>query len=449
MAIYVDAQPAWAQSNTLAVTCASFTPSAGTLLVACVSIGNGNGTTGLGSSVVTSSGGHTWTMLQRRQVSGQSTAEVWIADNSSASATTVTATSQVANQTDVGIQVIAYAGAANVAGQTGAKGGASNRQVTITTTQSGSQVVGAFGHFSPITCTALTGTTIFGQTQGSAGDTEMAWRATSLTGTPGSTTYGITNTNNAAMSCVAVEILAIPPIDVDEAEGTWSHTGTSETIAGVDTGAASGRALVILAASADSQQTISSPTGGSLSYTLEQSNVTSGYANTYIWTAIPSSDQTFSLGLTGSSNGNPWTANVLTWSGSTGIGASAKSNNTGAPSLDITTTADNSTIAVIVADWNAGSGASRTWRTVNGLTPTASNGMEKTYFTDGSNYTVYGCVYVSVGAAGTKTVGLSAPTGQKYSMIAVEVKGAAAGAVFMSQQPLVVQSVAVHRASNY
>lgn len=225
--------------------------------------------------------------------------------------------------------------------------------------------------------------------------------------------------------------MATPPTLVDESEGVWSHTGTSETIAGVDTGAAAGRALVVLAASADSPQTVSNPTGGSLTYTLAQSNVISSNSNTYVWTAIPATNQTFSLGLTGGSNGAPWSANVLTFSGSDGIGASSKGNSTGGPSLAITTTAANSAILVIVADWNAVSGASRTWRTVNGITPTSGNGLEKTYFTDGSNYTVYAALYNDAGTAGLKTVGLSAPTGQKYTIIAVEVKGttAAGGSV--------------------
>lgn len=223
--------------------------------------------------------------------------------------------------------------------------------------------------------------------------------------------------------------MATPPTLVDEAEGVWSHTGTSETIPGVDTGAVANRALAILAASADSPQTISSPTGGSLTYTLQNSNVISSNCNTYIWTAIPTTQQTFSLGLTGSSNGNMWSANVLTWSGSDGVGASTKNNGTDGPTLNITTTADNSAIAVIVADWNAVDGATRTWRTVNGIAPTAANGHEKTYFRDASNYTVFGAVYPDAGAAGVKTVGLSAPsTGVKYTIIAVEIKGTASGA---------------------
>lgn len=221
--------------------------------------------------------------------------------------------------------------------------------------------------------------------------------------------------------------MATPPTLVTEAEGTWSHTGTSETIAGVNTGAAAGRALVVLAASADSPQTVSNPTGGSLTYTLAQSNVIGSNSNTYAWTAIPSANQTFSLGLTGSSNGNPWSANVLTFSGSDGVGASSKSNGSGGPTLNITTTADNSAICVIVADWNAASGATRTWRTVNSIAPSAGNGHEKTYFTDGANYSVYGAVYPDAGTAGVKTVGLSAPTGMKYTIIAVEIKGTASG----------------------
>lgn len=240
-----------------------------------------------------------------------------------------------------------------------------------------------------------------------------------------------------------------PPTLVAPYSGTWSHTGTTETIAGIDTGAsAAGRALVVLAASADSPQTVSSPTGGSLTYTLQQSNVIGSNSNTYGWTAIPVSQQTFSLGLTGSSNGNPWSAIVLPWTGSDGIGATAKNNGTGGPTVNITTVADNSAVQVIVADWNATLGTTRTWRTVNGYTPTAGNGGEKAYFTDGSNYTVYCAVYPDVGTAGVKAVGLSAPVGQKYTTVAVEVKGTAAAAG--ASLPLSIRlPQAVFRAANY
>ncbi len=117
--------------------------------------------------------------------------------------------------------------------------------------------------------------------------------------------------------------------------------------------------------------------------------------------------------------------NVLTFRGSDGIGASAKTNVSGAaPSLNITTTQDNSAIVVLSLDWNALT-TSLTWRTVNGITPTSGNGLEVTYDTGGGNYTVYAAYYSDAGAAGSKTVGLSAPAGQKFSIMAVEVKGSA------------------------
>lgn len=210
MAITVDVQPAYATSSTLVATTASFTPTAGSLLVALVGIGNGGGTAGAGSSVVTDTGSHTWTLLKREAPTASSTtAEVWVADNASTSAITVTATSQVANQLSVGLQAISFLGAAPKVSQTGATAVATASTVSVITTQTGSQVVGAFGYFTAITLVANANSTILGQFHTStSGDTEAAFKAISLTGTPGATSVGFTNTTNANMSIAAVEILA-------------------------------------------------------------------------------------------------------------------------------------------------------------------------------------------------------------------------------------------------
>lgn len=210
MAITVDVQPAYATSSTLVATTASFTPTAGSLLVVLVGIGNGLGTAGSGSSVITDTGSHSWTLLKRENPSASSTtAEVWVADNASTSAITVTATSQVANQLSVGLQAISFLGAAPKVSQTGATAIATASTVSVTTTQTGSQVVGAFGYFTAITLVANANSTILGQFHTStSGDTEAAFKATSLTGTPGATSVGFTNTTNANMSIAAVEILA-------------------------------------------------------------------------------------------------------------------------------------------------------------------------------------------------------------------------------------------------
>jgi len=51
---------------------------------------------------------------------------------------------------------------------------------------------------------------------------------------------------------------------------------------------------------------------------------------------------------------------------------------------------------------------------------------------------VYVAYYPDAGTAGSKTVGLSAPTGQQYSIVAVEIKGTA-GAAAASLAPNIAQ----------
>lgn len=221
--------------------------------------------------------------------------------------------------------------------------------------------------------------------------------------------------------------MSAPTLVTDYPGSGWGHTGTAETISNVSESL--NDVLVLCAGSADNAQTISSPTGGGHTYTLQQSVIVNQYCAAYQWTTLGTSAQTFNLGLTGSANGSPWSGHVLRFSGSDGVGASAKANASNTlPSLAITTTQANSALVVINLDWTGQSGATRTWRTVNGFTPTAGNGQERVYFTDGSNYTVYIAYYPDVGAVGSKTVGMTLPTAQKTSIIAVEVRGSAAAA---------------------
>src|SRR5690606_35554828 len=74
-------------------------------------------------------------------------------------------------------------------------------------------------------------------------------------------------------------------------------------------------------------------------------------------------------------------------------------------------------VVVAVADWNATSAGSRTWRTVG------SAATEVTYSAN-THYTVLIGYHADAGAAGSKTAGLSSPS-LKYSIIAVEVLGTA------------------------
>lgn len=187
--------------------------------------------------------------------------------------------------------------------------------------------------------------------------------------------------------------------------------------------------LVVVGVAEDAGTTIATPTGGSLTYTLQQSLVVASNCAVYVWTTISASAQSFTLSADEGGAGTAWWGiQALRFSGSDGVGASNKAQTTGAPSLSLTTNFANSAVVVVNGDWNAVDGTTRTWRTVNSITPTAGNSLERTYFRDAAHYGVYVAYWNDVGAAGAGTYGLSAPTGQKYGIIAVEVRGSSGAA---------------------
>ncbi|WP_445149843.1 hypothetical protein [Baekduia sp. Peel2402] len=204
------------------------------------------------------------------------------------------------------------------------------------------------------------------------------------------------------------------PTFISENEvSSWTTTGASKSTASFAVQA--GDVLVAYGMTEDSPNGLSI-SGGSLTWTQQQLVNTSSYGRAYVWTATASSTTSITVTFTRSGSGQ-YGGDVLVFRGSGGIGASSKTNTTGAPSLALTTTQANSAIVVASVDWNAVSGSSRTWRTGAGAL------TETTYSTDPAHGTFYGGYHASAGAAGSKTVGLSAPSGQQYSIVAVEVKG--------------------------
>lgn len=169
--------------------------------------------------------------------------------------------------------------------------------------------------------------------------------------------------------------------------------------------------------------TIATATGSTSAWTTRVDGSTSATETEFvIWSATATATGNITVSFT-DAGGTWYGGNVVAFRNSSGTGATAgPTSAAGAPSLAITTTVDNSWIFCVWGDWNAVDGASRTWRTVNSITPTSGNGLERTYFRDASHYTVYAAYWNGVGTAGVKTVGVSAPTGQLYRMGAVEIK---------------------------
>lgn len=175
------------------------------------------------------------------------------------------------------------------------------------------------------------------------------------------------------------------------------------------------------------------PSGNSITFTSQQQvHINNSWTDVGIWTgtdATGGTSWTLSLSASGLS-GQHWGVGCMVFRGSDGIGVSNKANaSAAAPSVSLTTTQDNSAIVVVSGDWDADDGSSRTWRTVNSITPTNGNGLEKTYSFDSGVYTAYAAYYNDAGAAGSKTVGLTAPSSQTYSIAAVEIKGTTTSSV--------------------
>jgi hypothetical protein len=158
-----------------------------------------------------------------------------------------------------------------------------------------------------------------------------------------------------------------------------------------------------------------SNSGVALAWTQRQVVVVTGYCWVSIWTAVPTGTRpglTVTFTSTGSTGGC-----VLQFRDSNGVGASAKTNVlSGAPTLDVTTTSADSAVVVVNADALVLSGAARVWRTNAGA-------LTETQYVLSGFHTVYGGYHASSGAADVVAVGLTAPTGQKYSIAAVEVLG--------------------------
>lgn len=184
----------------------------------------------------------------------------------------------------------------------------------------------------------------------------------------------------------------------------------------------SGDVLVALAVASNHYKTLSITENGAASATLQRSDVRVDYCSTYGWTYVAPAGETITISFSSSGGtGDYFGGNVIRFSGSDGVGDSnIATGESGSPSVSLTTTQANSAIVVIVSDWNANSGTQTFTNNFSG-TPTALTD----YPGDGAQYGVAIAYFPDAGGAGSKTVGMSAPTGQKWSIIAIEVKGTA------------------------
>lgn len=253
----------------------------------------------------------------------------------------------------------------------------------------------------------------------------FGYKALASVGNTGSATFTAPNAGGGVASWIGALKPAseVPPTFIAEYESAWG-SGTPKT---QSVTVAVGDVLVVVATMENNSFSLNTPTMTGVTWTLtQQVGSAANDADTYLWTGKATQAGTFTLSVT-STGSVSWGFNCLRFSGSGGIGASAGALNLTTPSTSLTTTDDHSTIVAIVGDYNAVDGSSRTWLSINGSAPT-----EQSYYFGLNIYTVYVGRWADVGAAGAKTVGLSAPTGQKASLAAVEILGTTSGAASTS-----------------
>lgn len=208
-----------------------------------------------------------------------------------------------------------------------------------------------------------------------------------------------------------------PPTFVAQGATAWNtNTPTTKTL--TVTAQAGDRIVVYGAISNSGTNNTLACSGGGLTWTLAQSiAVSSSWGGLYVWTATASTTGSLTVTITKGAGTGVFGGAYQQFRDSDGFGASSKANASGASSLALTTGSANSAIVFAVNDWNSVDGAARAARTGAGAF------TEHVYNRNGTTMTVYGGRHADAGAAGSKTIGYTAPTGQKYSIIGVEVLG--------------------------
>jgi hypothetical protein len=209
-------------------TTASFSPQAGTLLVAMTAMNGPTGTPITATISDSLAGG--WTLLKRQNTSTSmgGSAEIWCRYLAAApGAMTVTSTWTGAD-TGGSLVVRSLLGASSTQnGATAGVGGASIApNTTLTPTQIGSWIYGALLDWSAATAmTANANTSIIDQfNDATNGDTYAALKAASASAALSSTSYGCT-TANAAYNVAFAEILASTSLVVGARVGTMQFPG--------------------------------------------------------------------------------------------------------------------------------------------------------------------------------------------------------------------------------
>lgn len=168
-------------------------------------------------------------------------------------------------------------------------------------------------------------------------------------------------------------------------------------------------------------------------YTLRVSSAASSDCWVGIWTAVASTASANTV-TSGTLSTAAWHSMMVErWTNATLAGSPAVNGTktgSGAPSSTITTTGASSVVSWANGDWNANSPTGRTYNTTS-ATPTEEGIHDKST----GNYVAY-YAWQNAASAGSQTIGITAPTGQAWTVLGIEILNVA-GAAGTRQGPMV------------
>jgi hypothetical protein len=197
-----------------------------------------------------------------------------------------------------------------------------------------------------------------------------------------------------------------------------SKFGDTTTLSTPSFTPANGELIVVKAATWDTGTPSGTPSGGSLTYSQKATAAPGGF-NGYvtIFTAVVSGTPgSMSITLSAPGASCYHTMTVERWTSAAVAGTPAVSSPISAisaPSATITTTAANSIVTWGLVDENSNDPAGRVY-----LSGAIEDGLGDGH--SGSD-TVQYYAYQTAAAAGSQTIGMSAPSNQRWSMIGIEI----------------------------
>jgi hypothetical protein len=220
---------------------------------------------------------------------------------------------------------------------------------------------------------------------------------------------------------VGVEVLSAPLLVYSNLQSTSSAATLTSTSFTPQTG----DIIVVKLDTADASTNYNTPTGGGWTYTQQVLDTTTSHVWASIWTApVTSGGTSQTVASTHGTGSTTYAVMVVElWRGAqlAATPATCDTRGTGAPSTTLTTVAANSVVSWMSGDWAGVDGTSRAYIT-SSATPT-----EDGYSFALSQITAYSA-YQTTATAGSQNLGLTAPTGQTWTLTGIEIQAATSSA---------------------